>query len=132
VLLLALGIATLTPSCSGDECVVVSSDCAPLYAPEFDEIFARTLQPTCAASGGSCHAPEGMQGGLAFADVDSSYAALVDGGDAARVLAGDPGCSLVVRKLESTEADVQMPPGAPLSEQERCVMVQWIAGGAKR
>jgi len=123
-----LVLALAATSCSGNECVEVSADCAALYPATFDDIFQRTLVPTCAAGGSSCHSAAGAQGGLVFADADASYQALLDG----RVAPGDPGCSLIVQRLESKEADFQMPPGLPLSPEERCVFVRWIAEGAPR
>ena len=111
----------------------LSTTCSPLYDPTFDNIYTRTLQPSCALSGASCHSAEGNQGGLALADADSAYAALLgkDGGSP-RVVAGDPGCSLLIERLESTDADVVMPKGGRLSEAERCVFVKWVAAGAAR
>ena len=36
----------------GDECVLdLPEQCAPLYTPTFDQVFSRTLAPTCAQSG---------------------------------------------------------------------------------
>lgn len=127
--------AAATRGCGGrSDCVAdVPLDCAPLYEPTFDNIHQRTLIPSCAVSGASCHAAEGGQGGLVFSDADSSYAALLGtGGQRPRVAPGDPGCSLIVERLWSSDPSVVMPRGAPLSEAERCVFTQWIAGGAKR
>lgn len=121
--------------CGGEsDCVTdLPLDCAPLYEPTFDQIYARTLAPTCAASGASCHAPEGSQGGLSFGDADAAYAALLGkGGGTARVLPGDPACSVLIERLYTTDPSTVMPRGAPLSDAERCVFTQWIANGAKR
>ncbi len=116
-----------------DDCVAVPVDCAPLYAPSFDNVFTRTLVPTCASGGSSCHAPSGGRGGLVFEDQAAAYDALVGhaaGSGGTRVIAGDAGCSLLVQKLESTDEAFQMPPGSPLSAPERCAIEQWIADGA--
>jgi hypothetical protein len=48
------------------------------------------------------------------------------------VIPGDPGCSEVVRRIESSDEEYQMPPGDKLSEGERCAIRRWIAGGAVR
>ncbi len=107
--------------------------CSPLYSPSFDQVYARTLQPTCAQSGASCHSAEGKQGGLDFDDPDRAYAALLgEGSEEARVIAGDPACSLLVERLVSSDPKLQMPPGNPLSAAERCALVQWIEKGATR
>ena len=106
--------------------------CAPLYSPTFDQVYARTLQPTCALAGASCHSSEGAMGGLVFADPDSAYEALLgQSGAAARVVAGDAACSELVERLYAPGAQV-MPPGSPLADAERCAVVQWIQNGAKR
>jgi hypothetical protein len=72
-------------------------------------------------------------GGLVFENIDMSYALLLgQNGGKARVIPGDPACSLVVEKLESTDPTFRMPPGTPLLPGEQCTIVQWIAQGAKR
>src|SRR5512132_1248561 len=74
--------------------------CAPLYSPTFDQVYTRTLQPTCALAGASCHSSEGAMGGLVFADPDAAYDALLGkSGAAARVVAGDAACSVIVERL---------------------------------
>lgn len=125
--MLLLGAAPLSACESEDECVQVSTSCAPLYAPTFANVYARTLAPSCATGGSSCHGPAGGRGGLVLADETSAYAALLDGG---RVIPSDPGCSELIARVTSTDPDRQMPPGSALSEAERCAIVQWIANGA--
>jgi hypothetical protein len=130
-------LAALASGCSSGEtasgCVQgLDLTCAPLYDPTFDQVYTRTLKPTCALSGASCHASEGAMGGLVFADADSAYAALLgEGGAKPRVLAGDAACSLLIERLDATSAKV-MPPGAPLADAERCAVARWIQNGAKR
>ncbi len=116
------------PSCSAK----IDLTCAPLYTPTFDQIYKRTLHPTCAQAGGSCHSAEGAMGSLVFADPDDAYAALLgQSGAEARVVPGDAVCSLIVDRLYDTGSQV-MPPGAPLADAERCAVVLWIQNGAKR
>ena len=119
--------------CGRDLCVDdVDLSCAPLYTPEsFDDIWAQTLQPSCAGGGASCHAPEGDQGGLSMADADSAYEALTAGDDPLAV-AGDATCGALIYHLESDDPDAVMPPGAQLSEAERCVIRIWLDDGAAR
>lgn len=122
-------------SCSGDDeppkssCVQVDTSCAPLYEPTYEQVFARTLKPSCALSGVSCHASTGAQGGLVFEDPAEAHQRLLDSG---RVKPGDPACSELVRRLASTEPMVRMPPGRPLDAAEQCAIVRWIANGAAR
>jgi hypothetical protein len=72
--------------------------------------------------------------GLIFADADAAYELLLAPPDAApRVLPGDPSCSLLMIRLESTDPSYRMPPGpTPLSDPALCDIVQWIAQGALR
>jgi hypothetical protein len=102
-----------------------STSCSPLYDPTYEQVFARTLKPTCAAGGPSCHG--GGKGGFLIDDIDATYTRISE-----RLTPGKPECSLVVDRLYSTEAGYAMPPGAQLSQAERCSIVQWIAAGAKR
>ena len=130
--LLVFCAASALASCEEQmlDCVAVSSDCAPLYEPTFDNIHQRTLVPSCAI-GSSCHSSEGAKAGLVFDTADESYKAILgldDPGSA--FIPDDPGCSLIVKRIESIENP--MPPGQRLSEAERCVIVQWIAQGAPR
>jgi len=105
--------------------------CKPLYDPTFDNVYSHTLAKTCALSGSSCHAPEGGAGGLVFDTADAAFEALT-GGKEPRAIAGDAACSPLVERIESTDEGVQMPPGSPLSDPERCAIEQWIQDGAKR
>ncbi len=132
----AMLTTTLLAGC-GDgtaACVTgLSSSCSPLYAPTFDNVFSRTLSPTCAQPGGVCHASPGVAGGLLFITADASYAQLLGQTDGTpRVAPGNPSCSTLVERIYSTDATQVMPPGAPLSDAERCAIVQWISSGAKR
>jgi hypothetical protein len=123
-------LATLTACPADDACIEVDvSACTPLYAPTFDNVFSRTLEPTCGVAGSSCHSAAGAKAGLVFEDADDAYDALLDG----RVEPGDPGCSLIVRRLESSDRSFKMPPGSRvLDEGERCSIERWIATGAER
>ncbi len=119
----------------GEVCVPVDAGaanvpCTPLYEPSFDQVFARTLQPTCAKSGVSCHSTRGRQGGLAFDDADEAYRMMLD--ETRTVRAGDPSCSSLVGRIVATTGDVRMPPGRSLDIGEQCAIVQWIANGARR
>jgi len=109
----------------------VDLECAPLYEPTFDNIFERTLRDSCALDGTSCHSREGAKNGLVFVDADESYSMLLGDQGRERLIPGDPSCSLIVRRIESTGRS-QMPPDDPLSESARCAIELWIANGAQR
>lgn len=78
----SLGLVT----CSSEQpalqpaCVKIDTSCAPLYAATYDEVFTRTLAPTCGKSGVSCHSTTGHQGGLAFEDADTAFRLLGERG----------------------------------------------------
>ncbi len=128
-------VSLLLASCSSEpECLQVDRACAPLYSPAFSELYRRTLAPTCAQAGGFCHAADGGAGGMSFVDEESAYRALTSPGSDGepRAVAGDPSCSLLVRRTSATDSSFVMPPGMPLSEAERCVLIRWVGEGAKR
>ena len=127
---LAVALAATLLACSEEPCVEgLTTSCATLYEPTFDNIFAKTLQPTCAAGGTACHSATGNQGGLSFVDVEQSYQALQGrvGTDPASAA-----CSTLITRIESDDAAFQMPPGGKLSEAERCAIYRWAADGRKR
>lgn len=124
---------TLAPAC-----VEVSpSSCAPLYTPSFDEVYTRTLVPSCASGGGSCHGNADASGaeahGLFVDDADATHARLLqDRGDDTFVVAGDAACSSLVVRLVVDDDVLRMPVGTSLSEGEICSVAQWIENGAAR
>jgi hypothetical protein len=124
-------LALLLAACGDDgpSCATIDPACQPTYQPTFDNAFSRTFAPTCGVSGSSCHSSEGHQNGLILDDADQAYSLLLDG----RVVPGDPSCSLLVERLESTDSSFRMPPGTrSLSAGDRCAIEQWIAAGAAR
>lgn len=118
--------------CGGDEssssgCVTVTTDCTPLYEPTFDNVYTKTLVPSCALSGASCHSAQGQQGGLVLDDPDAAFSGLTS-----RINTADPGCSKLFERLLSTEPATVMPPGKPLPASEQCAIAQWVQAGAAR
>jgi hypothetical protein len=110
-------------------------DCEPTFAPTFAAFYRNQIRTTCGASstGTSCHAGPDGQLGLVLADEDSAYDYLLGEVDGrARVIPGDPECSILVQRLESSDPDFVMPVGMPLLAGERCAVRQWIANGAER
>jgi hypothetical protein len=118
----------------GPPCVSgLTPECAATYSPPaFAMIFTGILQPNCAVGTGTCHTPDFDAGGLVFADQTRAYDLLVapDGGTA-YVTPGDPGCSTLMKRLESTDPSYHMPRGPNfLSSGDLCTIVQWISQGA--
>jgi hypothetical protein len=68
-----------------------------------------------------------------LAEVDEAYDALtgVDG-SVPRVNPDEPRCSEMLVRIDSPGKDWAMPPGDPLTANERCAIRQWIAAGAPR
>jgi hypothetical protein len=125
------------PACGGPPapaCVPnLSPSCQPLYdPPSFQALYDNILHPTCASGSMTCHTSDGAKAGLVFEDRDMAYGLLLGTiGGRARVRPGDPGCSLLMERLESPDPSFRMPPGsAPLSAPELCTFIQWIANGA--
>ena len=128
--------STPTDPPAGLTCIEgLSAECSPLYTPpDFTTLYTKILHPSCATGLGTCHTASASKGGLVFEDEDQSHALLlgqVDGRK--RVLPGNPGCSILMERLEVNDPILRMPPGPePLSEGERCDFVQWIVNGAPR
>lgn len=140
---LLLLVLCLAASCdgtpSGPACVGgLSPSCSPLYdPPAFATIQDKILRPNCATGSATCHTADAARGGLVFdGSADLSYRLLLGQGGAggrSRVVPGDPGCSLLMKRLKSTDPSYHMPPGpTSLLDGELCTIVQWISQGAKR
>ena len=120
------GPADAGPSCLDQP---LGADCAPQYEPTFANVYQNTIVARCAIGGGACHLAEGAQGGLVLEGIDAAYAGLQAAG---RVVGGDPGCSVMIQRLEAPDPSRAMPPGTPLTEPERCAVTQWVRRGAQR
>lgn len=129
---LLLAIMLLHTTACSDEaaCAEVTTECAPLYEPTFDNVFNITLQQRCGVAGTACHAREGGQAGLVFVDIDESYTLLT--GQTARVDSEALGCGTLLSRIAASDPSRAMPPSAPLSAAEQCSIVQWVAMGANR
>jgi len=113
----------------------LSTTCKPQYdPPDFATLHAKIFAPTCATGGASCHGRDGKKGGLDLSDEATAYAMLTGkDGSRARVTAGDPSCSLLMKRVASTDPSYHMPPGSiALSAGEQCAITLWIARGAGR
>ena len=62
-----------------------------------------------------------------MATKDEAYANLLT---LQRVKPGDAACSEFVVRVDSPGKDYQMPPGDPLTPEERCALIQWVQMGA--
>ena len=117
-------------------CVSLPDSCAPSFNTDYDTIYRNVLSQRCGTSSGSmnCHGPAGNQGGLTLGDADTAYNALLGiSGPHARVVPGDPECSMLMERLETDDVATRMPRGeAKLADGARCAIQRWIAEGAAR
>jgi hypothetical protein len=121
------------PSTPPPACITVDASCAPGYTPTFDHVYNYTLAQSCGSTRASCHSASGHQGGLSMQDEATAYADLMATSPnyhRPRVSPGDAACSLMIVRTDSPGADYQMPPGDPLSPEERCALIQWVQMGA--
>ena len=126
-MLLAVLLCAAGSGC-GDDCVEVDLTCTPLNEPTFQNVFDDTLAVRCGIVG-PCHNAAAARAGLVFEDIDESYQLLMEND---RVLPSDPGCSLIVERIESERSSFVMPPGGGLDDREKCMIELWIANGAQR
>jgi hypothetical protein len=137
---LAVVASTGSSACSSSAatdppCVTgLTTSCAATYAPPtFDAIFMNILQPNCAVGTGTCHTSDFAAGGIVFANESEAYATLLGSGGTAFVIPKDPGCSTLMKRLESADPTYHMPKGSTfLSLGDRCTITQWIGEGAAR
>lgn len=124
-----IGLAACGADTPAEVCVAVDRSCAPAYDPTFDNLFQKTFSKSCALAGPSCHAAAGHKAGLVFDNADAAYSLLLEHG---RAIAGKPECSLIARRIQSTDTSFMMPPGMPLAPGEQCAIIQWMSRGALR
>jgi hypothetical protein len=136
---LALLFAITAAACAGSEnenqCLAEPvADCTPDINTDFATIHRSLLSLRCGTSGNACHGEAGRKGDLVLSDADKAYSALLGkDGTHARVEPGDPGCSLLLQRLESDDASKRMPYGeGKLAEGLRCAVRKWIEDGAVR
>jgi hypothetical protein len=100
--------------------------------PLYSTIYEKIIQPQCTI-GSSCHSADAAMGGLALANADDAYDALLGlKGGTKRVIPNDPKCSPLMVRLESHDPNYVMPRGSRLLEVELCDFVQWIKLGAQK
>jgi hypothetical protein len=131
-------------ACANDDTVpaeggcldTLPGDCMPSIDPSYGEIYAKVIDQRCGTSdtGTTCHGKNGLQGNLGLFSADEAYNALLgNASHRARVIPGDPKCSILMWRLESQDTKFRMPLGEdPLSPGLRCAIQSWIEHGAPR
>jgi hypothetical protein len=120
-----------------DACLdALPSDCMPVIDSSYAEIYGKVINQRCGVSdtGTTCHGQHGLKGNLGLFSADEAYNALLGNAtNRARVIPGDPKCSILMRRLESQDPKFRMPLGEdPLSPGLRCAIQTWIEHGAPR
>ncbi|MDB5307329.1 MAG: Planctomycete cytochrome [Gemmataceae bacterium] len=91
--------------------------------------FDRDVKPIFAARCSSCHGPDKQRGGLRL---DRKTDAFAGGDSGAALIPGKPGESLLLKRVESTDPALRMPPkGDPLTAAEQAALRAWVEQGAK-
>jgi len=142
--MLLWGAMVLSTACTNDPpaateaCLaMLPPTCAPEVNPKYADIYANILATRCGgtSAGTGCHGAQGRRGNLGFNDIDEAYEELLGHGTGgqARVLPGDPECSVLMERLETDDTAKRMPyMAAQLSAGARCAIQQWIEAGAPR
>ncbi len=112
--------------------LTLAAACAAATA-EAETDYVREVRPILSANCFSCHGPDEStrEAGLRLDVAENAYADL---GGYAAIACGSPTDSELVRRVESSDPDLQMPPpstGRTLSESEKLVLRQWILEGAE-
>jgi hypothetical protein len=97
--------------------------------PAMVQEFERLVRPVLVESCYECHGPnlESPKGGL---KLTSRKRLLAGGHSGPAVVPGNPRKSLLMQALGYHNPDLQMPPDAPLPEQQRVAIQKWIRSGA--
>ena len=86
---------------------------------DFDKAVAPIFISHCL----ECHSGGNVQAGLNLSQVDLAR----QGGESGPAFAGDVAGSLIWQRVVANE----MPPKHPLSDNDKAILKQWLAGGAK-
>ena len=131
LLCVAAGLALALAGCQDDEltCVDVDPTCAPLYQPTWENVFANTLAPKCGVGGSACHGGPSPFGALQLDDPTRAHATLLRAG-ADIVVPGEPSCSKLIMRINTSSSKLVMPRGSRLPASEICALERWVAAGA--
>jgi hypothetical protein len=136
--LVAIAACGSNNSDASDVCLAeLPAQCTPTLDPTYNELFDKVFSARCGGSstGTFCHGQAGLRGGLGLYEPNQAYEALLGHGpdQRARVIPGEPLCSVLMERLETSDAARRMPLGeAALADGVRCAIQQWIANGAAR
>ncbi len=101
---------------------------APL--PAADKVdFTQQIRPIFKERCYGCHGPQKQESGLRL---DQRQEALAGGDGGAAIVPGDPASGLLLKYVQSEDAEQVMPPkGDRLTEEQIKLLMQWIEDGAE-
>jgi len=114
-------------------CVCWMSIAVSVFADDAPLNFNRDVRPILSENCFQCHGPD-AQNRHADLRLDQRESAIADRGHGASVTPGNIAASELVKRITSTDADVQMPPaesGKKLTTDQMALLQQWIEQGAK-
>ena len=105
---------------------------APANSPAID--FNRDIKPILSNNCFFCHGPDANErkGGKDGLRLDTEAGAVADQGGTFAIVKGQPEKSELMRRVSSTDADVQMPPkgtGKRLTERDVALLKEWVKQG---
>lgn len=101
-------------------------ECAVTHADEREEFFEKAIRPVLVDRCLECHSGDKVSGGLRL---DSRESILAGGDTGPALIPGEVERSLIAQAIRY-DGELQMPPDAPLSEEQRQQLFHWIAQGA--
>lgn len=96
-------------------------------ADERSDFATDRMEPLLRAKCITCHGPDKQEGGLRL---DSRAAALRGGEHGPALVPGKPSESLLIRAVQFTDPDLQMPPKEKIGDDEIAILSQWVEQGA--
>jgi mono/diheme cytochrome c family protein len=98
--------------------------------PAADKVdFAQQIRPIFKERCYGCHGPQKQESGLRL---DKRQEALAGGDSGAAIVPGDPATGLLLKYVQSEDAEQVMPPkGDRLTEEQIKLLKQWIEDGAE-
>ena len=96
--------------------------------------FGRTIRPILANHCFACHGPDAAQRQAGLRLDDGSAVNVAADSGATAIVAGEPDASELIRRIDSSDPDVVMPPPEakkPLTPSEREDLRAWVAAGAR-
>ena len=107
--------------------VVGSQSKAVPPSPGDERFYLDEVRPLLAAKCVACHGPDKQEGALRL----DTHAAALHGGDRGpAIVPGDTSKSWLVKSVEFTDPDLQMPPKQKLAAKDIDTLVRWVKAGA--